>query len=466
MPGEGFTPAQWLVLVEHELLLFAGLFFLLGALDELAVDLIWVWLRITGRGKSERLMADQEQLPLSGRAAVFIPAWREEAVIEATVRHALDAWPQADLRLYVGCYLNDPATARAARAGADGDGRLRVVIMSHPGPTTKADCLNGLYRALQDEERSSGVPFHMVVLHDAEDMVDPAALSLLDRHIGAADLVQLPVLPHPMPQSRWIASHYCEEFAEQHGKGMVVRDALGAGLPTAGVGCAIARHALMTLDSRSAGEGPFAAECLTEDYELGLGVSALGGNARFVRCRTASGRLVATRACFPAKLEAAVRQKTRWVHGIAFQSWYRLGWSRNPADLWMRLRDRRGPLTALVLLIAYLLLFLVSAGWIAQLAGFAPEADLSPALLVLLAINLASFAWRAAWRFAFTAREYGAAEGLRAILRIPVTNVISIMAGRRAFVAYVASLGGRNPRWDKTEHIVHPALAAPHREAA
>ena len=35
-----------------------------------------------------------------------------------------------------------------------------------------------------------------------------------------------------------------------------------------------------------------------------------------------------------------------------------------------------------------------------------------------------------------------------------------------AFVAYVASLGGRNPRWDKTEHIVHPALAAPHREAA
>ena len=132
----------------------------------------------------------------------------------------------------------------------------------------------------------------------------------------------------------------------------------------------------------------------------------------------------------------------------------------------MRLRDRRSPLTALELLIAYLLLFLVSAGWIAQLAGFAPEADLSPALLVLLAINLASFVWRAAWRFAFTAREYGAAEGLRAILRIPVTNVISIMAGRRAFVAYVASLGGRNPRWDKTEHIVHPALAAPHREAA
>ena len=133
MPGEGFTPAQWLVLVEHELLLFAGLFFLLGALDELAVDLIWVWLRIIGRGKSERLMADQEQLPLSGRAAVFIPAWREEAVIEVTVRHALDAWPQADMRLYVGCYPNDPATAHAAHAGADGDARLRVVIHVPPG---------------------------------------------------------------------------------------------------------------------------------------------------------------------------------------------------------------------------------------------------------------------------------------------------------------------------------------------
>jgi adsorption protein B len=282
---------------------------------------------------------------------------------------------------------------------------------------------------------------------------------VLDDHVGRADLVQLPVLPHPLPQSRWIASHYCEEFAEAHGKSMVVRDALSAGLPTAGVGCAIARHALVALDRKRGGEGPFAAECLTEDYELGLGIAELGGQSRFVRCRTPDGRLVATRACFPARLDWAVRQKTRWVHGIAFQSWDRMGWTRRPVDLWMRLRDRRGPLTALVLAVAYLLLVMISLGWALHLAGvdFAPEH--SPLIVVLLVVNLLGFFWRAAWRFAFTAREYGRAEGIRAVLRIPVANFIAILAGRRALIGYIASLGGRTPDWDKTRHTVHPAMA-------
>lgn len=454
------------MLVEHELLLFAGLFFLIGALDELAVDLIWLWLRLTKRAQTPVVPPDAVHRPLTGPAAVFIAAWREETVIGATVRHALRAWPHKDMRLYVGCYPNDPATAAAALSAADGDPRVRVVVHWRDGPTTKADCLNRLYRALEEDERSSGSSVRMIVMHDAEDMVDPAALSLLDGYIGDADLVQLPVLPHPLAQSRWIASHYCEEFAESHGKGMVVRDALRAGLPTAGVGCAIARHALATLDVRSGGLGPFAAECLTEDYELGLGVSELGGRVRFVRARGLDGQLIATRACFPARLDWAVRQKTRWVHGIAFQSWDRLGWSRRPVDMWMRLRDRRGPLTALVLAVAYALLVLVSFGWIGQLAGLEVGAEPSAAVMTLLAINFASFIWRAGWRYAFTAREYGRAEGLRAIVRIPVTNIIAIMAGRRAFAGYVASLGGRAPRWDKTRHIVHPAIVSGDERAA
>lgn len=460
MPAGYFTPAQWFALVEHELLLFAGLFFLIGVLDELAVDLIWLWLRITGRAKTKRLHDDALHRSLAGRAAVFIAAWREAGVIGSTIRHALDAWPHDDLRLYVGCYRNDPATLEAVLDAADGDPRLRLVIHGRDGPSTKADCLNRLYRALAEDERRSGQVARMVVIHDAEDMVDPAALSLLDDYIEDADLVQLPVLPHPLPQSRWIASHYCEEFAEAHGKAMVVRDALEAGMPTAGVGCAIARDALLKLDHQRGGSGPFAAECLTEDYELGLGISQLGGGARFVRCRASGGRLIATRACFPARLDWAVRQKTRWVHGIAFQSWDRLGWSRRPADMWMRLRDRRGPLTALVMAVAYLLLVLVTFGWLAHFAGYEVSFQTSPALTLLLGVNLAGFVWRAAWRYAFTAREFGHAEGARAVLRIPVSNIIAIMAGRRALAGYVSSLAGRVPKWDKTRHMVHPEITA------
>ncbi len=465
----GSSLLQWLAFAEHELLLFAGCFFLLGTLDELAIDVIWVWLRLTGRAQTERVFRAREAgKPLKGRVAVLIPAWREAEVIGATIAHALAVWPQEELTLYVGCYRNDRATADAVFKAAQGDPRLRLVLHDRDGPTTKADCLNRLYRALSDDERRrGGVPFRMVLLHDAEDMVDPAALALLDRAIDRADFVQLPVRPEPQHGSRWVAGHYCEEFAEAHAKAMVVRDALSAGLPAAGVGCAFARPVLARLTQMRPGEdGPFSVDSLTEDYELGIRIKAVGGKARFLRARGDDGQLVATRACFPASLLPAVRQKTRWVHGIAFQGWDRLGWSLHPVELWMRMRDRRGPLTAIVLAAAYLLLLIALILWASEWFGYGRHWIDDPVLEMLVAVNFASFVWRAGIRFAFTAREYGVAEGLRAVARIPVANVIAIMAGRRALFAYVASLAGAAPRWDKTDHHAHPAQMAPARIAA
>lgn len=452
-----FTLPEWLVLVQHELLLFAGIFFLIGAIDEFAVDLIWLWLRITGRASDRRLRPDQEaSTHLAGQAAVFIPAWGEASIVGITIRHLLSVWPQTGLRLYVGCYANDPATLVAASRAAEGDARLRIVVHQHDGPTTKADCLNRLYQALEIDEARQGFRARMVVLHDAEDMVDPAALALLDEAIGTADMVQLPVLPMPQSRSRWIGSHYLEEFAESHQKTMVVRDALGAGVPLAGVGCALSRDTLARL-AADRDEGPFASDCLTEDYELGVQIGAIGGRSRFLRLRTADDRLIATRAYFPARIDHAVRQKTRWLHGIALQSWDRLGWRAHPADFWMRLRDRRGPLTALVLAVAYLVLALVAVNWLLALAGIGEPLVLSATMELVLAANLLSLAWRAAMRFGFTAREYGWREGVWAVLRIPVTNIIAIMAGRRALADYIRTLRGKPLRWDKTEHHAHPA---------
>ena len=295
----------------------------------------------------------------------------------------------------------------------------------------------------------------MVLQHDAEDMVDSAALALLDAALARADFVQLPVLPQPQPGSRWIGSHYCEEFAEAHGKAMVVRCELGVALPAAGVGCAFSRQLLGTMAGDMRGQGPFSVDSLTEDYELGLKVKAAGGTAWFLRARGEDGRLVATRACFPRTLPQAVRQKARWVHGIALQGWDRLGWSDGLAERWMRLRDRRGPFAALVLFAAYLLLALSAVLWLAQLLGVGHPWQPSGALVVVLWANLASFVWRAVVRFAFTAREYGWAEGVRAVLRIPSANIIAIMAGRRALVAYIASLLGVRPLWEKTQHEAH-----------
>jgi len=468
------SPLQWLQLVQYELMLFAGFWFVVGMIDEMAVDFAWFWLLLRGRARSARLVDDISDRPLSGIAAVFIPAWREAEVIGATVGHALKAWRQEELRLYVGCYRNDPATIAAAMAAAAGDSRIRLVIHDRDGPTTKADCLNRLYGALSEDELRSGVRARCVVLHDAEDMVHPAALVVLDTALDGAGFVQLPVRPEPMAESRWVSGHYADEFTEAHAKAMVVRDALGAALPAAGVGCAIRREVLAELADARKGElesaeglmhgrraGPFSAECLTEDYELGWRIARSGRRGRFLRLRDQDGQLIATRSYFPATVAEAIRQKTRWVHGIAFQGWDRLGWWGRPADLWMAMRDRRGPLVALVLFVAYLLVVLGAGLGVAQAAGLVEPAENAPELRLLVLVCLVGLVWRMVLRFAFTAHEYGFGEGLRAVLRIPIANIIAIVAGRRAFAAYLQSLNGAAVRWDKTAHRAHPALARP-----
>jgi adsorption protein B len=458
---------HWLQLAERELLLFAAFWFIVSAIDEFAIDICWLWLRLTGRSSSLRLNADFANQPLAGRTAVLVPAWQEAGVIGAMISHTLKVWPQRDLRLYVGCYCNDVATLEAAMAGAGHDPRVRLVIHGQEGPTTKADCLNRLYAAISADEARSGVPFCSVVMHDAEDMVHPAGLALIDRALAVVDFVQLPVRPEPQHASRWVAGHYSDEFTEAHAKAMVVRDALGAAIPAAGVGCGFSRAALFNLarvrmaeneGGAAVSAGPFAAECLTEDYELGLLISRQGGRGRFLRVRDEHGALVATRSFFPARLDEAVRQKTRWVHGIALQGWDRLGWVGKPVEIWMAVRDRRGLLTSLVLMTAYLLLVVECALMLADWAGVLAPMPRSAELSVMLIVSFASLMWRALMRFIFTTREYGLAEGALSVLRIPVANIIAIMAGRRALFAYMRSLKGERVVWDKTTHHAHPAF--------
>lgn len=453
-----------LAMCERELLIFAAFWFVVGLLDEMAIDGTWLWLRLTGQARTQRLPQGFGGDPLTGPLAVLIPAYREAGVIGTTIAHVLAVWPQRELRLYVGCYGNDSTTLAAAMVGVGADPRVRLVVHGVAGPTTKADCLNRLYRAMCEDERRAGQRFRGVVLQDAEDMVHPAALQAIDAALGAVDFVQLPVRPAIQADSRWIAGHYADEFTESHAKALVVRNALGAPLPAAGVGCGLSRAAMQRLAERRMGEGgagPFAPECLTEDYELGIELSREGRGSAFLRLRDAQGVLVATSSYFPATLGTAVRQKTRWVHGIAFQGWDRLGWTFHPVELWMAVRDRRGPLTALVLGAAYLLLaidgLLMLAHW-----GLGGDASLpwSGPVRTMLVISSIGFVWRAGSRALFTGREYGVAEALLAVVRIPVGNVIAIMAGRRALVAYLRTLQGGQVVWDKTEHSAHPARPA------
>jgi adsorption protein B len=440
--------------IAAELALFAGAGFLLFAANDVLVDVIYftrrLWRGLTVYTRYPRVFASYfvfEKNP--GFLAVLVPAWDESTVIAPMLKAMLDRIDYDDYRIFVGHYRNDPATAAAIASVADP--RLEPVPVDADGPTTKADCLNHLYDALVAHEAATGRSAKAVVLHDAEDVVHPYELRIFDGLIDRAALIQLPVHPLPDPHSRWISGHYCDEFAEAHAKELVVREAIGAAIPLAGVGCAVARKPLAQLAAMQDGK-PFAGSSMAEDYELGLRLGALGLKTMFVRIHARPGEraVVSSRGHFPSTLGGAVRQKARWLGGIALTGWDRLGWRGGLGERWMRMRDRRGPLAALLLLAAYSAALLWSQIWLAEALGAPVDARLDPTLVILLTINAWLLAWRVVMRAYFTASAYGATEGLLSIPRMFVGNLIAVLAAARAISLH---MGGGAKRWDKTAHM-------------
>ena len=446
--------ALFLTELTAELALFAAAGFFLFAIDDLAVDILYFlrsgWRTLGVYSRFPRAFAGTLSAPMRpGWFAVFIPAWDEAAVIAPMLRATLARFDHDDYRLFVGHYRNDPATQAAIDSVRDP--RIVGVEVDADGPTTKADCLNRIYDALIAYEAACGRTAKAIVLHDAEDVVHPLELKLFDRMIERAGAVQLPVVPLIDPDSTWVAGHYADEFAESHVKELVVREAVGAAVPLAGVGCAIERVALSRLAARHDGR-PFAGGSMTEDYEMGLRLGAIGVKTMFVRIPAEPGNraVVASRGHFPSTIGASVRQKARWIGGIAFAGWDRLGWRGGLGERWMRMRDRRGPLAALLLLTGYGAAFLWAQVGTAASMGAPVEVPVSPALAWLLSINAWLLGWRLAMRFAFTTAAYGLGQGLLSLPRTIVANLIAILAARRALMIH--SNGGAT-RWDKTHHI-------------
>ncbi len=440
--------------VAAELALFSAVGFLLFAINDLAVDIIYfarrLWRSATVYRRYPKTFG--QSLAQSREAerfvAVFVPAWDESSVIASMLRATVERLEYANYRIFVGYYRNDPATAAAIASVQDS--RIEPVLVESDGPTTKADCLNHLYDALIAFELDENRPAAAVVLHDAEDVVHPLELVVFNSLIDRAGLIQLPVQPLADPRSPWIAGHYCDEFAEAHSKELVVREAVGAAIPLAGVGCAIARTPLARLAAIHEGY-PFAGGSLTEDYELGLRIGELGLKTMFVRMPAAPGTLgvVASRGHFPASFGEAVRQKARWLGGIALTGWDRLGWSGGLGERWMRMRDRRGPIAALLLMSGYVAALIWSQLWLAQALGAPVQVGIDGTLATLLWINLWLLLWRVGMRALFTGSAYGWREGIRSVPRLLVGNLITIAAAVRAVGIYAS----RKPTaWDKTRH--------------
>lgn len=166
----------YLARVHHEILLFAVVALAIGGMDDFIIDLVFLcrrlWRKLIVYSRHRRMTTlTLPASPQPGRIAIFIPAWQEADVIGPMLRNALNHWGDQDYRIFVGAYPNDRATLDILTPLAARETRLILCINERNGPTTKADCLNVVWRAMLREEERTGVPFKAIALHDAEQVV-------------------------------------------------------------------------------------------------------------------------------------------------------------------------------------------------------------------------------------------------------------------------------------------------------
>jgi bacteriophage N4 adsorption protein B len=379
------------------------------------------------------------------RIAIFVPLWREHRVIGQMLEHNLAAIHYSAYDVFVGVYPNDAATADVVEQTARLHPRVHMVIGPHNGPTSKGDCLNWIYRGMSRYEALHGVRFDVVMTHDAEDLVHPQSLRLVSWFSRDYAMVQVPVLPLATPFREIIHGLYCDEFAEFQTKDIPVRQWLGGFLPANGVGTGFSRAALDHLASTRRGL-IFDPECLTEDYENGFRLHALGYRQIFLPVRFQNGIPVATREYFPRNFRAATRQRSRWVAGIALQGWQHHGWRGPWRQRYWFWRDRKGlvgnllsPFTNLVLL----------AGLVGHPWRLSPPwlGDICLLTCLVALVQVAMRTWCCAriygWRFA-------SGVPLRASWG-NVVNFPATVAAVRQFTT--ARFRRRSMAWRKTDHV-------------
>lgn len=450
---------------------------LISSLDDLFIDL-WYWSRRLFRKftvdrkyrplTAEQLMARDEQ-PL----AIMVPAWLEYDVIAPMIENMVSTLDYQNYVVFVGTYINDQRTIDEVERMRRRYKQLHRVEVPHAGPTCKADCLNWVIQAIFLHEKTHGMTFAGVVLHDSEDVLHPMELRLFNYLLPRKDMIQLPVVSLERNWYEWVAGTYMDEFAEWHGKDLVVRESMTDTVPSAGVGTCFSHRALRVLAGETQNQ-PFNTDSLTEDYDVGARLSKVGMNAIFVRFPVQFRVLrkswfrkpyestlkmpLCVREFFPDTFRTAFRQKARWTLGIGLQGWEQMGWNGSLANRYLLFRDRKGVVTAFVSIIAYVILVQLLGLIILRQSGlwdvsFPTPFETNGFIQTLLLANGIALAWRIAHRCYFTTVLYGWQHGLLSIPRMVVGNFVNFMAASRAWRMFLVGKAlNRKLVWDKTMH--------------
>lgn len=442
----------------------------LHGLDDLFIDLSY-YLRGMWRASTNVLSVAELRARPKQRIAMMVPAWHEAEVIDRMLDNAmatLDYDPKL-FEIFVGTYRNDPETRKKVQAVAARAPNVHECVVPHDGPTSKADCLNTVWRCIREEEDRRAIRFDIIVMHDAEDVIHPFALLHYNYCVPKYDFVQTPVLPLEMPLRQLIGGTYIDEFTEHHLKDMIVRGKIGGLVPSAGVGSAFARGPFEEIAIAHGGEA-FDVDSLTEDYEVGLKMRLAGKSTHFA-CdsveyeRTTAGvtstvrEIIATREFFPTGFGASIRQRSRWICGINFQTWEKVGWPGSLPVLYTLYRDRRALMSHVVILAAYAVMGYAVVRYLVGLATgdawyfdrvFVPGSLLS----VLVIVNAMLCSWRLVMKIGMLRRVYGWGHSLMSIPRFPVANVVNFLATVSAARQYLSHKITKRPlRWKKTDHV-------------
>ncbi|WP_349975664.1 cyclic di-3',5'-guanylate-activated glycosyltransferase NrfB [Pseudomonas sp. WHRI 8519] len=467
-------------------IILAALMFLLG-LDDLFIDLCY-WCRKLFRHlriydkyarADEKRLFEVPEKPL----AIMVPAWNEVGVVGEMARLAASTIDYENYQIFVGTYPNDPQTQADVDAVCLHYPNVHKVVCARPGPTSKADCLNNIIDAILRFQSDARIEFAGFILHDAEDVISPMELRLFNYLLPAKDMIQIPVYPYAPQWRGFTAGHYVDEFAENHGKDVIVREALTGQVPSAGVGTCFSRRAISAL--LEDGDGiAFDVQSLTEDYDIGFRLKQKGMKCIFARYSVTDpalalkrewrpgmsrefAQVICVREHFPRDWQHAIRQKSRWIVGIVFQGTSNLGWSRTGALNYFLWRDRRGLFAYLLSFLVNLLLLVLLAMWLVtviapqswRFMSILSDSQLLTTLLWLNGLLLINRLFQRGW---FVTRYYGIGEGLLSAPRMMWSNFVNFFANLRALRQVMEMGDSRRVAWDKTTHEF-PAIASPAR---
>jgi adsorption protein B len=388
------------------------------------------------------------------RIAIFVPCWDESQVIRSMVCQNIGRIRYGNMEIFLGVYENDQATCDVAFELSEAFANVHVSICPNHGPTSKADCLNAIYRKMAVFEQAYGARFDTIVLHDAEDVIHPDALSTINRERDRYEMVQVPVLPLPTSPADFTHGIYCDEFSEFQLIDMRARQWSRSFVPSNGVGTGFARDVLERLATARGGD-VFDPSSLTEDYDIGLQIHCAGFRQLFQPLKNGAQGVMATREYFPRKVRSAIRQRTRWITGIALQSWERHGWHGGWRVQYWFWRDRKGLLTNPLSLLTNIVFIVGATDWLISVICHRPWlfAVTNPAVLRLCVATSWLQVLRLGVRSVCVGRLFGIKMGLTVVARCFHANFINCFASLCALQNYAKSrLQRKSLRWEKTEH--------------